>query len=764
MMVGLKIPPENIEEIVKILGLSTEQSKTYINLLSLGSATLGQISLLSGLDYLKIQDALQVLIGSNLVRRIPGKVGRYIALEPFLKSFSLAYDPITLVNIRKESANILKIQETQINDHFSKAILLFQESTSSLGEDFIQSLEPVKYNFTELTNNLRNVVKSTDLKIDESIQKVLSNAQLLADESKALNEKIKVENLKKISIIPELFNNYTPLIEQELDSVEKNCTESIENSKNMYKSALNILERNFLKSMELNSEQIKENIISFEQKRMNEQKGFQIKVSEIQSSLDQIRANMAAKKNNFKIIHNGYKEVNESILKTFTEISSIIDRISPLIRYSIDDIQNRKLFKGKEEFLNNLNDLEEEKESILRTLENYKKIEENITFLNSTLDETEVEIVNATESGLKNMEEVLENEVKSISSDLEKIKNEITSTDSNELHLTLNNAKSEVQTQINKLHSDFEQNITDLRIHFGKIIKEIINNLSRLLKHMSDDYKTELETYFQMESFIEAKSGKLWDIMDKLNEIISSPNSEIRSIYEDILSVEEKFNNFISGLNAFTSGFTDMGVKSFISTLDKTKEYIKSLIEKIENQLEQEISALIFTIKEMKQKLSKILDASRLDQIPDFESSLLSSDLIVGESVIIMLLKDLTVRAKASLTILMPRPELQTLHSASKLPMRTRVNIIGDFTRVPKSTLKRILSSDNVHLKQFDGVDFWGCIRDSEELLICPEPKDPAKEELLGVLTTNENLVELFSKEILTYTTRSREILPQDLD
>jgi len=172
----------------------------------------------------------------------------------------------------------------------------------------------------------------------------------------------------------------------------------------------------------------------------------------------------------------------------------------------------------------------------------------------------------------------------------------------------------------------------------------------------------------------------------------------------------------------------------------------------------------IFKIKEMRQKLNIILEASRLEDIPDFESSLLSSDLVVGEPVIIMLLRDLTIRAKASLTILMPRPELQTLNAASKLPMRTRVNIIGDFRKVPKSTLKRILSANNVRLKQLDGVDFWGCIRDSEELLVCPEPKDPAKEELIGVITTNENLVELFSQELMTYTTRSREILPQDLE
>ena len=75
-----------------------------------------------------------------------------------------------------------------------------------------------------------------------------------------------------------------------------------------------------------------------------------------------------------------------------------------------------------------------------------------------------------------------------------------------------------------------------------------------------------------------------------------------------------------------------------------------------------------------------------------------------------------------------------------------------------------MVSSSNIRLKQLDGIEFWGCIRDAEELLICPEPKNPEKEELVGVITTNGHLVDLFTQEIITYTTRSREILPSDLE
>ena len=95
-MVGLKASSEELKEITDILGLTDdEQGIVYLNLLSLGMATLGQLSLVSGLDFIQTQEALNVLVGSNLAKRIPGKIGRYIALQPFLKAFMLSYDPIT---------------------------------------------------------------------------------------------------------------------------------------------------------------------------------------------------------------------------------------------------------------------------------------------------------------------------------------------------------------------------------------------------------------------------------------------------------------------------------------------------------------------------------------------------------------------------------------------------------------------------------------------------------------------------------------------
>lgn len=98
-MVGINLTSEELQTIFDILGLNKNESQVYVSLLSLGTLTLGQISQLTGLNYIQTRDAIEVLIGGSYVDWTPGKINRYFAREPFLKAFLLAYDPLTLFSI-----------------------------------------------------------------------------------------------------------------------------------------------------------------------------------------------------------------------------------------------------------------------------------------------------------------------------------------------------------------------------------------------------------------------------------------------------------------------------------------------------------------------------------------------------------------------------------------------------------------------------------------------------------------------------------------
>ena len=149
------------------------------------------------------------------------------------------------------------------------------------------------------------------------------------------------------------------------------------------------------------------------------------------------------------------------------------------------------------------------------------------------------------------------------------------------------------------------------------------------------------------------------------------------------------------------------------ATLQKAFDLIKRNLEAQQTQIDNEISALNYSISEMKRQLNTIFNlSSKVNTQTKEDLSGLTTDLVFGETTFLLLLKDITSRTKVSLTVLMPHPEIQTLMSAIKLPLsvRTRILFIGDFSKVPQNILKKVMSSQ-VKLRQTP-LDFMGCIRD----------------------------------------------------
>ncbi len=758
-MVGLKISSEEIKDIVPILGLTDDdQGKVYISLLSLGMATLGQISILSGLDYIRTQEALQVLVGSKLVQRIPGKVGRYIALEPFLKSFFLAYDPITLVSIRKESNNTLDIKVKQIAEIFTESIEVFHKQTLELENNFSLGLDPLKQSFTKLVDNFLKNIQASENQTQLSIEEIRSNVQFVLEQSEKLNEEIRNVNLTKVKEIPQIFGHLMPEITQELTTISQISNNALKNYKTGYKSDLESLKGDVNEKIVKYTNGLNEMLDQFDNARSEEYNDFGSNIERIDSLLENIRLNAIQKRTKFNEIREGYKEIDELVRRRHPELMNKLNEMEPLVTNSIEDIQSRKLFKGKDAFLTSLTQVDGNIKSIQQILIDQSMTLEKINGLNDLLKESEDEIVHTAEIGLYEVKKVLDEEVRLVSHNLEEIKNNVSSEFRKSIQDFLDTKKQDIQAKIGSFEAVFDQKINDFNLQLNETASKFLNNLSSLTQQTTEKFKTNLESFFKEKDSLDEKTIRLSGILGTLDKFSFDSSSDLKGVMDQISNLKESYNEYLSSLNIFTTNFADLKLENFSSTLNNVKEILNSQISKVGQQIEQEISALTFSIKEMKQKLNKIFDLSRSVGITEIESSLLSSDLVIGETAIIMMLRDLTLRAKTSLTVLMPRPELQTLMIASKLPMKTRVTIIGDFSKVPESTLKKILSSANLRLKQLDTIDFWGCIRDAEELLVCPEPKHPEKEELIGVITANENLVELFSQELMTYTTRSREI------
>ncbi|MBK5114780.1 MAG: hypothetical protein KGD59_02960 [Candidatus Heimdallarchaeota archaeon] len=77
-------------------GLSEQEIKVYSTVLGLGSATIGEINLAIKMELPEIYIQIKQLEEIGYIKQIPGKVPRYIAMEPFLKDYAQVTSQVKL--------------------------------------------------------------------------------------------------------------------------------------------------------------------------------------------------------------------------------------------------------------------------------------------------------------------------------------------------------------------------------------------------------------------------------------------------------------------------------------------------------------------------------------------------------------------------------------------------------------------------------------------------------------------------------------------
>ena len=76
--------------------LSEQEIKVYSTVLGLGSATIGEINLAIKMELPEIYVQIKQLEEIGYIKQIPGRVPRYIAMEPFLKNYAQVTSQVKL--------------------------------------------------------------------------------------------------------------------------------------------------------------------------------------------------------------------------------------------------------------------------------------------------------------------------------------------------------------------------------------------------------------------------------------------------------------------------------------------------------------------------------------------------------------------------------------------------------------------------------------------------------------------------------------------
>ncbi|MFX1535430.1 MAG: helix-turn-helix domain-containing protein [Promethearchaeota archaeon] len=346
------------------------------------------------------------------------------------------------------------------------------------------------------------------------------------------------------------------------------------------------------------------------------------------------------------------------------------------------------------------------------------------------------------------------------------------------------NQFAEKITDLKNLHKDYydvvNETLNGLREKPAEIMQSYIDTIegvrSQRLKMTQEHVEKNREVVFehfedgiaQYNAYVNAWGDAIQKIIDKTLEnqimkIETNPQtfdqnySEKKSMVAAQLELlEESFNTTLKEHTQVSQNFTGKVIEASQTSLDRVKKSaIEGIFDNINVEFSNAVSGAIFKMKETNTTLRDVWEMARAYNIPE---NTVQTDVLVGESAVVMMMKDMIQRAQRSLMIVMPKPDLQSLILVSRLPARIRVDVVGDFRSAPKKILRKVLEA-NVRLRQNDNPEFWVTMVDQAELLIAPGVgEDEDEESFSGMVTSATKMITLFSGAIRNLTIRAREV------
>ncbi|MHA2296427.1 MAG: helix-turn-helix domain-containing protein [Candidatus Hodarchaeales archaeon] len=267
-------------------------------------------------------------------------------------------------------------------------------------------------------------------------------------------------------------------------------------------------------------------------------------------------------------------------------------------------------------------------------------------------------------------------------------------------------------------------------------------------------------TILGLKKQIDKRLSSSLDILDNKEMFDKFMSSNIKPVREELMT------NVQEGYKEDAEKFLDGASKKLIDIcymiLEENQKKSKKLLDKSRKEFDVTILNLVEKIKETRSTLRQIFLASRSMEIPGE----LSTDVLHGESSIVLMMRDLITRTKRNLTIIMPQPELQSLMKAAELSVKNpsvRINVTGDLAKTPKSILKKILAESNIRIKQYPEIEFWCVVRDNEEIILAPHVEDTEK-TMIGIISQNNELIQLIQGQVQGYGIRGTDLTVDKID
>ncbi|MCF2144258.1 MAG: hypothetical protein K9W42_11210 [Candidatus Heimdallarchaeota archaeon] len=749
------------------IGFSENEQQVYLTILGIGNASLGEIALQTQLPLEEIQQIIQELTNRGYLKKIEGKINRYIAVEPFLKGFLFVEKEFQNDIINIENSLISSIDNNYSNlvkqmDEFRVAV---EPIYNKIVEELRTSNEQLKMDLTNAiyrhSDKIANLAEDFDLLLTEGFSKAFLS---ISNELSNLSNEISIILREESDRATERLQKFEQLTNQTIQEMLAPIDNSIEHYKT---TAANDL-KTILTENKAEISALQKNVKSLTKYSIKElatalkefEKEFNAIITKATNDYAEVLTNYRTKTQEiFKletgkidgIVDNLIAEVGKNIDQLSLEASNLkenIDEISKVGRLKRPDPALVAEAKRRASKINELSQAIKTRYS--EALNVYKKnIVEGINTLMKNSDATLSEQLKEGKTKIKNLKVKLTTKWSEIASKFEKDLNaatkdilkeasaKIATSSQQAFDVSLKNLEtlkgsiSEILLPLRDVvFNDLEDTLENLFLDSSKRLRlhnESNNKALETIRYLTDDMKFAFKTQVQ-----EELSKPKMIASEMISQYTNSLDSYLTTLNRDQFNTLEKISKVID---------------SFLSNL-------KDALTETSSQISNRLAGIIYKVNETKTYLQEITNA--VDQIVPVPRP--HSLIIYGNQNSMAAIYDMLMRTKSTCTVVMPTIDQTFVDFLVKQISKTvRIRVLADIDPFRDESLISIMKEQgNITIWQYTMRDFYAVTRDGAEVLLAPVTREG---ELTSFLTEQDALVRAVQQIInASFMARSKEI------
>ena len=759
---------KNVESsLLKQIGFSEAEQQVYLTILGIGSASLGEVYLQTGIPLEDIQTTVHDLSSRGYLKKIEGKINRYIAVEPFLKGFLF---------VEKEFQNdIIGIENSLINVFDSSYEKLIKKMDSFKGsitpiydkisEDLRTSNEKLKMDLTNSiyrhSDKISGLAEDFDLMLTDGFSKTfLSISNELSNLSNEISIILREESdtaTSRLQKFEQLTNNTIQSLLEPLDNsmVEFNATVPGELDATLadHRAEVSSLQKSIKETTKTNLKELGTTIKEVEKELMtilteavngysetinNYKKASNDIVAEEKSKVDgvvlklietvgndieSLSSEAASLKVNIDEIASAgvFKKPNPSLVKHAKESTDKIDAISQRIKAAYDDALN----VYKKGVIGGIQTLIKNNDAALA-----KQLKEGSTKIKSLKTKFSTKWTAIAKQNEKDITDSVKDVFKDINPKVVKLSKD-----------ALGNVKKHVKSLKDKhaeilvplrdvIFVDLEDCLETLFLDTTKRLRlhnDSNNKALETIRYLTDDMKFAFKTQVQEE----LTKPKLI-VADMVSEYTNTLDSYLTTLNRDQSATLEQIST---------------AADTFLNTLKDS--YTTS-----SNEISNRLAAIIYKVNETKTYLQEITNS--VDQIIPIPRP--HSMIIYGNHNSMTAISDMLIRTKSTCTLVVPTITQDIVDLLIKqISKRVRIRVLADIDPFRDEALIAAMKEQgNITIWAYPMRDFYAVTRDGAEVLLAPVSREG---ELTSFLTEQDALVRAIQQIInASFMARSKEV------